>query len=125
MADKRKGGEESQKRTVVRRRRTPGGPVGRIAVRRETAAYRTAAMDEHAAQVRDNIEAALAQGRRIRQDIELRIEQRLKEAKHEDLGTAGQLISRPRAESSTHAVKPSGLEARGRSEDKGRPKGPK
>lgn len=119
MAEKRKGGAGQRKRVVVRRRATEGD-AGRLAVRRETAAYRSAAMEEHSAQVRERIEAALAEGRRMRQDIELRIEQRLSE---EDQGTAGQLLSRLRAESRLHEVKPPVPEARERTGDKGRPKG--
>ncbi|MCY1073099.1 hypothetical protein [Archangium lansingense] len=121
MADKRKGGAGKQKRTVVRRR-TVRGSAGRIAVRRDTAAYRTAAMDEHSIQVRDQIQAALAEAQRLREDIEQRIELRLKE---EDQGTPGQVISRLTAEARLHTVKPLGLEARGRSEDTGRTKSSK
>ncbi|MGZ3458209.1 MAG: hypothetical protein ACXU86_06830, partial [Archangium sp.] len=94
MADKRKEGTGQVKRTVVRRRRTTTGGAagrGRIAVRRETAAYRRAAADEHVMQVRDRIEAALAEGRRVREDIEQRIDQRLKE---EEEGKAGKLITK-------------------------------
>jgi hypothetical protein len=122
MADKRKGGTGKQKRTVVRRRRTAGGTAGRIAVRRDTAAYRSAAMGEHSVQVRERINAALAKGRRMREEIEQRIDERLKE---DDRGTPGQVISRLTAESRLHAVKPPGLDARGKGGDTGRPKSSK
>lgn len=78
MADTRKQGTGKSKRTVVRGRRTGGGTAGRIAVRRDTAAYRRAT-DEHALQVREQIAAALAEARRTREDIEKRIEEGLKE----------------------------------------------
>ncbi|KFA91619.1 hypothetical protein Q664_20755 [Archangium violaceum Cb vi76] len=122
MADKRKGGAGKQKRTVVRRRRTVENTAGRIAVRRDTAPYRSAAMDEHSIQVREQINAALAEARRIREDIEQRIEERLKE---DDQGTPGQVISRLRTEAGMHMVKPLGLDARGKVEDKGRAKSSK
>ena len=122
MADKRKGGAGKQKRTVVRRRRTAAGTAGRIAVRRDTAAYRSAAMDEHSVQVREQINAALAEARKMREDIEQRIEERLKE---DNQGTPGQVISRLTAESRLHMVRPPGLDARGKSEDKGRSKSSK
>lgn len=122
MADKGKGGTGKQKRTVVRRRRTAGGSAGRIAVRRDTAAYRSAAMDEHSMQVREQINAALAEGRRMREEIEQRIEERLKE---DDQGTPGQVISRLTAEARLHAVKPLGLEARGKGDTPGRSKSSK
>ena len=80
MADKRKDGTGKSKRTVVRRRRTTaGGTAGRIALRPNTAAYRSTAADEHAVQVREQIEAALAEARRTREDIEKRIEEGLKD----------------------------------------------
>jgi hypothetical protein len=47
--------------------------TGRIQVRRDTAEYRAAAQ-EQAAQVRDVIDAALADARRVRAEIEARIE---------------------------------------------------
>lgn len=122
MADKRKGGAGKQKRTVVRRGGTAGGTAGRIAVRRDTAAYRTAAMDEHSVAVREQINAALAEARRMREDIEQRIDERLKE---DDQGTPGQLMSRLTAESRLHMVRPPGLEARGKSDTTGRAKGSK
>lgn len=115
MADKRKGGAGKQKRTVVRRRRTAGSTAGRIAVRRDTAAYRSVAMDEHSVQVREQINAALAEARKMREDIEQRIEERLKE---DDQETAGQVMSRLRTEAGLHMVKPMG-------HDKGRAKSSK
>lgn len=122
MADKRKGGAGKQKRTVVRRRTAAGGTAGRIAVRRDTAAYRTAAMDEHSVQVREQINAALAEARKMREDIEQRIDERLKE---DDQGTPGQVMSRLTAESRLHMVRPPGLEARGKVESTGRSKSSK
>ena len=122
MADKGKGGTGKQKRTVVRRHEAAGGAAGRIAVRRDTAAYRSAAMDEHSVQVREQINAALAEGRRMREEIEQRIDERLKE---EEQGTSGQVISRPTAESRLHTVNPLGLDARGKGGDTGRPKNSK
>lgn len=104
MADKRKEGTGKARRTVVRRRRTAGGAAGRIAVRRETAPYRTAAADEHAVQVRDQIEAALAEARRLREDIEQRIDRRLEE---EDVaGKAAKIITQLTASARLRAVKP-------------------
>ena len=124
MADKPKGGVGKQKRTVVRRRRTTGGTAGRIAVRRDTAAYRTAAMDEHSVQVREQINAALAKARKMREDIEQRIDERLKEDDQEK-GTVGQVMSRMTAESRLHMVRPPGLDARGKGESEGRSKSSK
>lgn len=107
MADKRKEG--SQKRTVVRRRRTTAGAAGRIAVRRNTAPYRSAATDEHSVQVRDQIEAALAEGRRLREDIEQRIDRRLEE---EDVaGKAAKIITQLTAGARLRTVKPLGEDA--------------
>ncbi|WP_224368634.1 hypothetical protein [Hyalangium versicolor] len=47
--------------------------TGRIQVRRDTAGY-TAAAQEQAARVREEIDSALADGQRIRAEIEARIE---------------------------------------------------
>jgi hypothetical protein len=111
MADKRKGGKEPQRRRaggatgVVRRRR--GGEAGRIAVRRDTAAYRRTAIEEHTAQVNERIEAALAEGRRIRQDIEERIDERLKAER----GKAAQVVTEVTARSRLRSVAPLPLEA--------------
>jgi hypothetical protein len=103
MADKRKEGTGKAKRTVVRRRRTTAGAAGRIAVRRNTAPYRSAAADEHAVQVRDQIEAALAEGRRLREDIEQRIDRSLEE---EDVaGKAAKIITQLTASARLRAVK--------------------
>lgn len=55
-----------------------GGRAGRLTVRRDTAAYRAAAQ-EQASRVRESIEAALAEGRRTREEIEARIESQWKE----------------------------------------------
>lgn len=122
MADKRKEGAGQPKRTVVRRRRTAGGSAGRLAVRRDTAAYSRAAEDEHVAQVRGRIEAALAEARRVREDIEQRIDQRLRE---EDEGKAGKLITKLTAKARLRAVKPLGPELRGRGGESNRPRPPK
>lgn len=119
MADKRKEGTGQSKRTVVRRRRAAGGAAGRIAVRRETAPYRSAAADEHSVQVREHIEAALVEARRIRADIEQRIDRRLQE---EDTATPGQVITRMSATAGLRAVRPLGSEPRARNEDRSRPK---
>lgn len=109
MADKRKEGTEKASRTVVRRRRTTGGAAGRIAVRRDSAPYRTAAADEHAVQVRDQIEAALAKGRRLREDIEQRIDRRLEE--ENVAGKAAKVITQLTANARLRAVKPLGADA--------------
>jgi hypothetical protein len=53
--------------------RAAGKKAGRITVRRDTAPYR-AAGQATAAQVRESIEAAIAAGRRTREEIEARIE---------------------------------------------------
>jgi hypothetical protein len=58
--DKRKAGGAKQR-------------AGRIQVRRETAEYRAAAQ-EQAARVREEIDVALAHARRMREEIEARIE---------------------------------------------------
>jgi hypothetical protein len=47
--------------------------TGRIQVRRDTAEYRAAAQDQ-SARIRDEIDAALANARRTRAEIEARIE---------------------------------------------------
>ncbi|PTL84877.1 hypothetical protein [Vitiosangium sp. GDMCC 1.1324] len=119
MADKRKEGTGQPKRTVVRRRRTTGGAAGRLAVRRDTAAYSRTALDEHAVQVREQIEAALAEARRVREDITQRIDRRLHE---EDEGKAGKLITKLTAKARLRAVKPLGPELRGKGEDSSRPR---
>ncbi|WNG32537.1 hypothetical protein F0U61_02135 [Archangium violaceum] len=119
MADKRKEGTGKAKRTVVRRRRTTGGAAGRIAVRRDTAPYRSAAADEHSVQVREHIEAALVEARRMREDIEQRIDRRLQE---EDTATPGQVITRLTATAGLRTVRPLNSELRARGEDRSRPK---
>ncbi|WP_224240405.1 hypothetical protein [Hyalangium gracile] len=62
-------GQTAGKRESGRAKRS----TGRIQVRRDTAAYRAAAQ-EQAARVREEIDTALADGRRIREEIEARIE---------------------------------------------------
>ncbi|QRK10704.1 hypothetical protein JQX13_11860 [Archangium violaceum] len=119
MADKQKEGTGKAKRTVVRRRRTTGGAAGRIAVRRDAAPYRSAAADEHSVQVREHIEAALVEARRMREDIEQRIDRRLQE---EDTATPGQVITRLSATTGPRTVRPLSSELRARSEDRSRPK---
>jgi hypothetical protein len=59
-AGKRSGGQAKQS-------------TGRIQVRRDTAEYRAAAQDQ-AARVREEIDIALAHARRMREEIEARIE---------------------------------------------------
>jgi hypothetical protein len=101
MADKRKTG--TGKRTVVRRRRVAkGGATGRLAVRRDTAPYRRAVSDEFIGEVRDRIDAALAEGRRMREDIEKRIDQRLAEEGND----ASELLSQLTARARLRALKP-------------------
>jgi hypothetical protein len=112
MADKRKAGTGKSKRTVVRRR-TTGGTAGRIAVRRDTAAYRTTTTDEHALQVRERIEAALAEARRTREDIEQRIEERLKE---DDGGSVDKILTQLTATARLRALKPPSPEDHKKSE---------
>ena len=122
MVDKRKEGkgQPESDRPVVRRQRR-AGTAGRIAVRRDTAAYRRAAMDEHSMQVRERIEAALAEARRVREDIEARIDRHLREEE----GKAGKIITKLTAKARLRAVKSPGAEARGKGEDTGRPKSSK
>jgi hypothetical protein len=114
MADKHKSGSGQGKRPTVKRpKRAAGRATGRIAVRRDTAAYRRAAMDEHSVAVRDQINAALAEGRRMREEIEQRIDQLLQE---EDPGNANtSIITRLTAAARLHPVKPLNVEsARGK-----------
>ncbi|HSP80117.1 MAG TPA: hypothetical protein VLQ93_16420, partial [Myxococcaceae bacterium] len=87
MAEKRKEGQEGTEqprrrggeaaRPTAGRRGRGRAEAGRIAVRPEAAPYRRASVDEHAEQVRQRIEAALANGRRIREEIEGRIDEQL------------------------------------------------
>lgn len=51
-----------------------GGRAGRLTVRRNAAAPYRAAPQEQATRVREAIEAALAEGRKTREEIEARIE---------------------------------------------------
>ncbi len=111
MADKRNAGTGKSKRTVVRRRRTTGGTAGRIAVRRDTAAYRSAAAEEYAGQVRNQIEAALAQGRRMREDIEKRIDESLKD---DDGSSVDKILTRLTATARLRALKPPNPEDHGK-----------
>jgi ribosomal protein L7/L12 len=108
MADKRKAGTGKAKRTVTRGRRTAAGTAGRIAVRRDTAPYRSAAMEEHKTQVREQIEAALAEARRMREDIEQRIDERLKE---EDAGSVDQILTQLTATARLRALHPPSVNA--------------
>jgi hypothetical protein len=111
MADKRKAGTGKAKRPVARGRRTAAGTAGRIAVRRDTAPYRSAAMEEHTTQVREQIEAALAEARRMREDIEQRIDERLKE---EDGGSVDQILTQLTATARLRALHPPSVNARGK-----------
>jgi hypothetical protein len=103
MADKRKAGTGKVKRPVARGRRTAAGTAGRISVRRDTAPYRSAAMEEHTTQVRELIEAALANGRRLREDIEQRIDERLKD---EDGGSVDKILTQLTATARLRALHP-------------------
>ena len=58
---------------AIKRRRQ--APAGRIARRREPEPPRAIALDEHSVQVREEIDAALVEARRMREDIAQRIEQ--------------------------------------------------
>lgn len=106
MADKRKQGSDQAKRhPVVKRPRR--APAGRIAVRRDTAAYRSAATDPHSMQVREQIDAALAEAQRIREEIEHRIELRLQEERQgERPARVGQAVAPLAAKSPLRTVKP-------------------
>jgi hypothetical protein len=111
MAEKPKEGSgQVKKRPVVKRPRR-GGTAGRIAIRRDTAPYRSAAMDEHSVQVREQIDAALAEARRVREDIEQRIERRLHD---EESGPAVKLLEKLTAHASLRAGKPPDVEAQAR-----------
>ncbi len=48
--------------------------VGRIARPRETSEYRSVALDEHSVQVREQIDVALSEALRLREDITQRID---------------------------------------------------
>lgn len=84
MADKKRAAAEKKQAPRKRADSAPGGEsgasggakrgrAGRLTVRRETAPYRAAAQ-EQATRVREAIEAALAEARRTRAEIEARIE---------------------------------------------------
>jgi hypothetical protein len=67
--------QKAAKRGTAGNRKAGGAKrsTGRIQVRRDTAEYRAAAQ-EQAARVREEIDTALADARRIREEIEARIE---------------------------------------------------
>jgi ribosomal protein L7/L12 len=111
MADKRKAGTGKAKRTVTRGRRTAAGTAGRIAVRRDTAPYRSAAMEEHTTQVREQIEAALVEARRMREDIEQRIDERLKE---DDGNSVDKILTQLTATARLRALHPPDSDAQGK-----------
>ena len=111
MADKRKAGTGKAKRTVTRGRRTAVGTAGRIAVRRDTAPYRSAAMEEHTTQVREQIEAALAEARRMREDIEQRIDERLKE---DDGNSVDKILTQLTATARLRALHPPDADTQGK-----------
>lgn len=71
MAETKK--HKAAKRSSGGRKAAASRDTGRIQVRRDTAEYRAAAADQ-SAQIRDVIDAALAEGRRTREEIEARIE---------------------------------------------------
>ncbi len=71
MAETKK--HKAAKRAAGGRAAAAKQDTGRITVRRDTAEYRTAALDQ-AARIRDEIDAALADARRTREEIEARIE---------------------------------------------------
>jgi hypothetical protein len=76
MANKRKEAKASSapQRSAVKRRRQ--APAGRIARRRDPVdtPAPALALDEHSVQVREQIDAALSEALRMREDIEQRIE---------------------------------------------------
>jgi ribosomal protein L7/L12 len=111
MADKRKAGTGKAKRTVTSGRRTAAGTAGRIAVRRDTAPYRSAAMEEHTTQVREQIEAALAEARRMREDIEQRIDERLKE---DDGNSVDKILTQLTATARLRALHPPDADTQGK-----------
>lgn len=67
--------QKAAKQGTAGKRKAAGAKrsTGRIQVRRETAAYKAAAQ-EQSARVREEIDSALADARRIREEIEARIE---------------------------------------------------
>ncbi|ATB30141.1 hypothetical protein [Melittangium boletus] len=75
MADKRKAatGKPARGGQGVKKRRRGKAAVGRIARPREASEYRGIAMDEHSVQVREQIDAALSEALRLREDITQRI----------------------------------------------------
>ncbi|HEX8703642.1 MAG TPA: hypothetical protein VF815_32700 [Myxococcaceae bacterium] len=71
MAETKK--HKAAKRAAGGRKTAAKRNTGRITLRRDTAEYRAAAADQ-SARIRDEIDAALADGRRTREEIEARIE---------------------------------------------------
>jgi hypothetical protein len=71
MAETKK--HKAAKRAAGVRKAATKRDTGRIQVRRDTAEYRAAAADQ-SARIRDEIDAALADARRTREEIEARIE---------------------------------------------------
>jgi len=71
MAETKK--RKAAKRAAGGRKTAAKRDTGRIQVRRDTAEYRAAAADQ-SARIRGEIDAALADGRRTREEIEARIE---------------------------------------------------
>jgi hypothetical protein len=110
----RQGGEEARPGG----RRPAGGAAGRIAVRREAAPYRRAAVEEHSQQVRQRIEAALANGRRLREDIEGRIDEQLA---REEGGEVAKIVT----EVTARARGRPGKGGRAEGEGEGRSRGPR
>ncbi|OJH41510.1 hypothetical protein BON30_11700 [Cystobacter ferrugineus] len=104
MANKRKEAkaESAPQRPAVKRRRQ--APAGRIARRRDPVDTPAPplALDEHSVQVREQIEAALFEALRMREDIEQRIEQGL----HEHLPRRVVLPARTGVVSSTRTGSP-------------------
>ena len=75
MAETETSTHKAEKQPAGEKRKAGGAKraTGRIQVRRETAEYRAAAQ-EQAARVREEIDTALADARRMREEIEARIE---------------------------------------------------
>ena len=71
MAETKK--HKAAKRAAGGRKTAAKRATGRITLRRDTAEYRAAA-DEQSSRIRDEIDAALADARRTREEIEARIE---------------------------------------------------
>jgi hypothetical protein len=75
MADKRKAAtrKPTPRASGTKTRRAPAA-AGRIARARETFESRPVALDEHSVRVREEIDAALGEALRMREDITQRIE---------------------------------------------------